>query len=346
MPYIYRDPSGPDPWAPMQSPGVIENEKRPETDLQYLVRRISPTETIEALNRFPRYFEIETVNACQARCPMCTIADWNRKDGVMKDDLFEKIASELEQHADEVIRVHLYRDGEPLLDKKLPQRIKRLKYAGVKKVGISTNVELLDGPRSAAILEAGIDEVILSVDSVHKEAYEKIRVGLDFEKVLIHAKMFFYYRNTINKNCQIRVRMVRQELNAPEWDSGEYQRVWAKYASRRDTIEDHNLHNWGGQLKGYASQGATDKPCIALWSLMCIFADGSVPMCNVDYNRKHPLGNVKNNTIAELWRSQIQEHRRQTHLNQQRHMIDLCKNCTVWSEHGDKHQSGPQGATA
>jgi len=41
----------------------------------YLHTRISPQESYEDLLAFPRYFEIETVNACNARCTMCTIDD-------------------------------------------------------------------------------------------------------------------------------------------------------------------------------------------------------------------------------------------------------------------------------
>src|SRR5689334_8254651 len=110
-----------------------------ETNRDYLIRRISPEETLEALCDFPRYFEIETINACNAACPMCTIADWQRTPQVMKDELFEKIATEICSNAERVRRVRLYRDGEPLLDKKLTQRIARLKRGGIKNVGISTN---------------------------------------------------------------------------------------------------------------------------------------------------------------------------------------------------------------
>lgn len=304
-----------------------------ETHENYLIRRVSPGETFAALTDFPRYFEIETVNACQARCPMCTIADWNRKDGVMKDDLFEKIAAEIILHR-EVKRVHLYRDGEPLLDRRLCARIHRLKSGGVREVGISTNVELLDEKRSFEILQAGLDEIILSIDSIHREKYEKIRVGLSFSKVTCNACRFFKIRDALKSKCKIRLRMVRQKLNAAEWASGEFQKVWEPYIGENDTIEARDIHNWGGQLKDFKAvkPADTSKPCLALWSLMTIFADGSVPLCNVDYNNKYPLGNVRDKSIAELWQSHEQNRRRKNHLDGLRSAIPPCTNCTVWSE--------------
>ena len=55
---------------------------------KYLLGRIDKDSKINDLLRFPRFFEIETVNACNARCPMCTIDDWQRKTPTMKDSLF------------------------------------------------------------------------------------------------------------------------------------------------------------------------------------------------------------------------------------------------------------------
>ena len=62
---------------------------------EYLVRRIDKNSSIENILEFPKYVEIGTVNACNARCPMCTINDWERNYPVMKDDVFNKISDEL-----------------------------------------------------------------------------------------------------------------------------------------------------------------------------------------------------------------------------------------------------------
>ncbi len=251
----------------------------------------------------------------------------------MKDDLFEKIAKELEEHASEVRRIHLYRDGEPLLDKKLPVRIKRLKDAGIREVGISTNAELLDEKRAKRILEAGIDEIIVSIDSIHEAVYSKLRVGLDWLTVFMQSKMLFYWRNRWNPRCRIRIRMIRQECNLEEWTSGEFQRQWQMYVQPHDSIEYREIHNWGGQLnEKHIYRGETQRPCLALWSLCCIFADGTMPLCNVDYNAKYPVGNVGASSIAALWQSSEQNKRRMKHWHGLRAAIPPCTHCTVWSE--------------
>jgi radical SAM protein with 4Fe4S-binding SPASM domain len=305
----------------------------------YILRRVQPDGSYEGLLEFPRYFEIETVNACNARCPMCTIDDWDRRDGLMDADLFEKIANEIGMHREDVTRVSLYRDGEPLIDKRLATKVGALKGRGVKRVAISTNASLLTIDKAEGLLINGIDEVLLSVDSLVPDVYEKIRKGLDFSEVMENCLKFIELRNAMKSDCQVWVRMIRQESNRNEWP--EFQRFWTSRLRASDRVDYRNLHNWGSQLVNFRPvvQADTEKPCIALWSLMVIFANGDVPMCNVDYNNRYPLGNVKESSIVSLWRSKEQDRRRGLHLDGNRAAITPCMSCTVWSEEANERKA-------
>ena len=314
---------------------------------EYLRRRIEPASPYESLLTFPRYFEVETVNACNARCPMCTIEDWHRGSPTMKDDLFNKIAAELIDHRDEVQRVSLYRDGEPLLDKKMPDRIATLKQGGIRDVNISTNVSLLNEERSRSILEAGLDSIILSIDSLKKDVFEAIRLRLNFEEVMENALRFIELRDRINPKTQIRVRMVRQDSNVDEWP--EYEAFWRPKLAAHDRVHYHNIHNWGGQLDEF--RAITDSrepnlPCVALWSLMVIFSTGSVPLCNIDYDNKFPTGDVALQSIEEVWRSKVSNERRKLHLKDEKACISLCDNCNVWDEPSDTYHVAKEFADA
>ena len=63
-----------------------------------------------------------------------------------------------------------------------------------------------------------------------------------------------------------------------------------------------------------------------------IFANGDVPLCNVDYNNKYPTGSIMQNNIRELWQSKIMNARRKLHLNGNKKDISICANCNVWDE--------------
>ena len=303
---------------------------------EYLVRRVSPRERYEDLLRFPRYLEIETVNVCNARCPMCTIGDWERGVQPMTDELFNKIAAEAIAHAGELKRVSLYRDGEPLIDKKLPQRVAMLNAGGIRNTAISTNVSLLTEERGKALLDAGLGLIILSLDSLNKDVYEAIRVRLKFEEVMENAQRFIELRNRKKSPTKIWVRMIRQESNKDEWPA--YQEFWAPKLTPMDRVYYHNIFNWGGQLQQFepiSNSYEPNLPCVALWSLLVIFCNGDVPLCNVDYNNKYPTGNILTRSIEELWRSKVMTERRELHLSGQKACISLCENCNVWDEAPD-----------
>jgi radical SAM protein with 4Fe4S-binding SPASM domain len=277
---------------------------------------------------------------------MCTIVDWERGSKPMEDQLFSKLAAELSDHSDEVKRISLHRDGEPLMDKKLAGRIAMLKDGGIKNVAISTNISLLNESRSRDILEAGLDTMILSMDSLKKEVFESIRVRLNFEEVLENTLRFIDLRNKIRPETQIWVRMVRQESNKDEWP--EYYKFWSERVSENDRVYFRNIHNWGAQLKGFTPISTSfepNLPCVALWSLMCIFCDGEVPLCNVDFNNKYPTGNVAANSIEEVWQSQIMKQRRQLHLSGNKGKIDPCLNCNAWDEPPDAQTVSSEFAT-
>ena len=300
---------------------------------KYLLGRIDKDSKINDLLRFPRFFEIETVNACNARCPMCTIDDWQRKTPTMKDGLFNKIVDELREHSDTIQRVSLYRDGEPLLDKKLPKRVQLLKDNGIKQVSIATNVSLLNEKRSIDLLESGIDLVKMSIDSLDKNIFESIRVRLDFDEVIENAKRFIELRDRISPNTRIWMRMIRQKSNIDEWPY--YEQYWSKYLNKNDRIYYHNIFNWGGQLDGFSPVKSTyepNLPCVSLWSLFVIFGDGRVPLCNIDYNNRYPLGDITNSSIEDIWRSSLLNRYRKLHLGNKKSDISICQECNVWDE--------------
>ena len=299
----------------------------------YLNRRIDLNSSYDGLLDYPKYVEIETVNACNARCPMCTINDWERNYPVMKDDIFTKISDDIILNKEKIKRVSLYRDGEPLIDKKMPSRINKFFENGITNTSIATNVSLLNEKKSIDLLEAGLGMVIMSIDSLKKDVFEKIRVRLNFDVVKDNAIRFLQLRDKINPKCRVWIRMIRQEGNFDEWK--EYYDFWKKYVSDNDRVYYHNIFNWGGQLDNYKSVEKSfepNLPCVALWSLMVFFANGDVPLCNVDYNNKFPTGNIMKSSIRELWKSKILNQRRKLHVTDNKKQISICENCNVWDE--------------
>lgn len=304
-------------------------------ELEKLAERIDVPDLADAL-RFPRFFQIETTRLCNARCPFCAIHQWDKSTPMMPDALWQKIAAELIEWRHWIRFVDLQRAGEPLLDKQMYRRVKQLKDGGIKHVAISTNASGLTEKNARALLEAGIDEVMLSIDSVVKESYEKLRVGLNYEVVLANIRRYFRLRDEIRPKSQIRVRAVctfdpeagRQELL--DWEN-----FWRPMKKPHDRIYMKRVHSWGNQVSvdGAPSPDADVlHPCIIPWSTMHITAMGTVALCPHDFDGKANLGNIHTHSIAEVWRAQKLQEVRRLHATGNRNAVDFCRGCRTFDE--------------
>lgn len=292
--------------------------------------------TIEETNYFPKFFQIETTRLCNARCPFCAIDKWDKSTPMMSDSLWSKIARELIEYRDWIKFVDLQRSGEPLLDRQIYGRVKELKDGGVKHVAITTNASALTEQNARKLLDAGIDEVMLSIDSVRKEPYELMRVGLVFETVVENIRRYFTLRDEMRPASIIRVRGVsfhdpestqdRDEMEA--WEA-----FWGGLTKPQDRVYMKRAHNWGNQL---VIDGHTPEydwvyhPCIIPWSTMHITAMGTVGLCPQDYDGLANLGDINTHSIAEVWQGLKAADVRRLHASGNRNEIAFCQGCRLF----------------
>ncbi|MDE5603118.1 MAG: radical SAM protein [Helicobacter sp.] len=286
----------------------------------------------ELIHTFPKFFEIETINACNAKCVMCTVEEWNgNTKKVMSDALWQKFVLNVKPYKDWIEKITLTRDGEPLLDKKLCFRIRDLKEAGIEKVAIVTNVQLLNHQRALELLESGLDEIMFSIDGISKEVFESIRVGLNYERVLDNALNFIDLRDKNASNLKIRVRFIEQKLNSnevPKWLE-----FWKSKVSSGDSVYVMPLHSWGNQLLTESEDkvvALANYACISPFSSMAMHFDGKVGICGVDYGSKHFVGDFSLSSIEDIWRGGEFNSIREKHLNKRRNEIWLCRGCDLW----------------
>jgi len=57
-----------------------------------------------------------------------------------------------------------------------------------------------------------------------------------------------------------------------------------------------------------------------------------VPLCNIDYNNRHKMGSVLEDSLENIWKGRSFEEKRKLHLNGCRESIDLCSDCNVWDD--------------
>ncbi|MFH1358701.1 MAG: radical SAM protein [archaeon] len=305
-----------------------------QKELENLARRLKLNNISEALH-FPKYFEVETIRACNAMCNMCPVWRLRDRGSIMSDFLFSKMTNEMKNYSDWIERVCLSRNGEPLLDPKLIQRIKMLKQAGIKEVSFSTNASLLDEEKSNALIQAGLDDLRFSIDGTTKETFEKVRKGLDFDKVVENCLRFIKLRDKLNTNLKIHVRMVSQEQNKHEEE--DFKKFWTSQVSKNDFVTSKPMHSWGAQLENYdeteeENEKYSSVPCISPFGTMIVHFNGKVPLCGCDFDNKVLLGDLNNSTMKEIWISEANKKIRDIHASGNRNSLPLCKGCNIWDE--------------
>lgn len=305
-----------------------------DTALRYIENRLG--KPIEELLNFPSYIMIETINACNSRCVMCGIDFDKKKRPVMTDQLFKKLAGEMLKHKKSVEKVMLYLDGEPLLDKKLPQRIKILKDGELKKVNIASNAGLLNPDMAEKLIEAGLDEIYITIDSLKKEIYESIRLGLKFDTVYDNILRFIDLRDRLNSKLVVRIQMILQKANYSERES--FLDHWSKILSPQDSIIIQKAHSYGSKVDvmKFGDESVINRaPCIGPWGTFCVHSDGNVGLCSMDTDMTFPIGNVIKKNIAEIWTDVPLQEIRTKHISNKRNKMQICNGCGLWRE--EKH---------
>lgn len=288
---------------------------------------------LDESNYFPKYFAIETCNNCNARCIMCPKGQKGTESlQLMTDELFNKIVNEIQKYSQWIEMICLNSDGEPLLDKKIASRIRKLKEVGIKHIQISTNAQLLSEERIQELLESGLDDLRISIDAYTKETYEKIRQGLNYETVKKNTLNLIKMRNEKQDKMEIRIRMVELKENARERNV--WMHYWKSQVRETDRVQIMPMHTWSGKIteeKEAHVEYYSDKPCISVFSSMAINYDGIVQLCDSDIEQQEIVGDIRESSIREIWQGEKLEKIRFWHANKKRNLIEICRGCDHWS---------------
>lgn len=290
------------------------------------------------LRSLPDVFAIESTNFCNLKCIMCPRGEpdlMERPLGNMSDDVFQKVVAGWEYFT-EPVWLHLF--GEPLMHPRLFDQIAYAKSAGVPNVGISSNATLLNEKNAAKILESDLDTIILSIDGATKATYEAIRKtpAFTFEEVDANAREFLAMRQRLGKKKpRIVVQIIKMEETLDDlkafkerWEySGADEVLFKEYTTWGDQDHDKFVALAPTELRPwFESKQLRPNPCYYLWSSVVIAWDGRVLPCCFDYDAAVPLGDLREQTLAEIWNGEKYQAIRAAELAGTNDNI-LCRSC-------------------
>jgi MoaA/NifB/PqqE/SkfB family radical SAM enzyme len=245
---------------------------------------------------------------------------------LMTDELFEKIVVEAASFPEPVECFYIGVHGEPLVDKKLEDKVALCRRLGVTRTLISTNGSLLDQDRAASLLQAGPWVVVVSLESMKPEVYEPIRTGLSHAKVVANLKNFIRLRNEMGSPTRVAIRFIVSEWNESEKD--DFVAYWSPMldlTGRFDYIETDPIHNWG---YGDPTGSYGDSPCPHI-EMMTIMSDGVVSACCLDHEAVHHFGNVNLSSLVDIFNGPLASEFRSIHEARERGSLAMCGTCNV-----------------
>ena len=143
------------------------------------------------LDEIPEMVFVELAMACNLRCEMCPVPKnmelmGSRARIIMKPEIFRRVLDGLSKKRHSLC---LNQMGEPLLNKHVAKYVAWAKADG-HRVGFYSNGTLLSRSMSDALLDAGLDHIVFSIDGATKDTFESIRIGANFEATIENIKIF------------------------------------------------------------------------------------------------------------------------------------------------------------
>ncbi len=283
-------------------------------------------------NEYPYGLEIGTTNICNAECIMCPHTRL-KKMGTMDMNLYKKIIDNCKKLNITAITLSFF--GEPFIDKTIIEKIKYAKEKGMC-VSFYSNASLMTKEKSQKIIEAGLDHITISFDGATKETYEKIRKKLKFEVVKKNILDLIENKKRMKRNNPT-ITLVLVEL---EENKKEIKRFYKEWKDKVQNINIINMRNWANQITKegtkeslHFNKNLNRKPCALIWKELVVDWNGDVVLCNDDWEHTTILGNLKKQSIEEVWMGEKMRKIREAHVKRDFSKVPLCSKCnrkSVW----------------
>ena len=313
---IRKNPDQPMAWEKFRNENYWQYRKDWE---EYPKKGITPD--------FPLCLDIETTNICNLDCIMCPrtvlIAREAYSDiGLMSFDLYKKLIDEGEKF--NLPSVKLQYLGEPLVHPEVGKQIKYAKDAGIVDVMFNTNATLLTEEKSHEILEAGIDAIFFSFDSMDPDTFNKIRVGADYDKVIENILRFLDIKEK-NGYDHVHTRASMTIIEQDIEDLEKFKEFWLEHVD----VAGFGLYKDTPEGEAKDSPYFPDFQCAQPFQRLFIMWDGVATPCCVDAEREYIMGDANKQSVHDIWHGPEARLLRGSQLNGCYKDIDICAKCYV-----------------
>jgi len=262
----------------------------------------------------------------------------SRPKGRMPFELFVKIVDDLSTFPRKVERLHLYKDGEPLLHPRFPDMVAYAKTKNIADmVETTTNGSLLTAEKVTALLDAGLDGIRVSVYGVDNGSYKKLtRSFSDYARIKQHLSFLWAEKERRNAPLRIHVKIIDTGLRAAEREQ-----FCQDFAPISDSLNVDAIMGWSGTGEKDLTLGLNPVTgpqnltslqqnrviCPEPFKTMAVNFNGAVSVCCVDWSFDTIIGDATHTSLVDIWNGEELQRFRHMHLMGRREEISACAGC-------------------
>jgi len=280
-----------------------------ETLMQY--RRI--------YNDWPAEVSIETLARCNASCTFCPYTTLERIGEKMPDEMLYGIIEQLKAHPWPFM-ISPFKVNEPFLDKRLLPFCRAVNAElPLAHLRLFTNGSALTAEHVAGVaaLER-VEHLWCSLNECDPVAYREL-MGLDFERT---ARNLDHWHGEVEAGRFTHSAMVSKVTSGDERDT--VFRAYVKDRWPRFGCVIIKRDGWLGHVEPSNPQ-IPDRPCFR-WFELSITATGLVSLCCMDGEAKYPIGDLRHQSLLEIYNGPAWKDRRERLLS--RRSVAVCQSCT------------------
>lgn len=238
---------------------------------------------------------LELTNNCNLKCPYCANPTLERPKAYIEWALLEKIIDECAERQYNLAWLHGV--GEPLLWKRLEEVVALIKRKGAGDGSFGTNGTLLHPDRVRKLLDAGLESIYVSIDTLDPEIYKNTRGG-KLEKVVQNIQEMIKIAPSTFK---ITVALMDHKDHRITGETiKQFHQVFGHHENVRTNLVENAL--FPSAPGDYRVDGSSKtRSCFSPINYLFIALDGRAAICCVDQEVLHSLGNVAERSIHDIW---------------------------------------------
>ena len=298
----------------------------------------------------PLSLYVDPSSHCNFHCRFCArnhkdYRNYAGQDCFLGMDIFRKLSQEIKEWG--VLKsLKLYYLGEPFLNPNILEMVHDVMCLGIaERIEITTNGSMLTQELSEGLLSLCRQYTTIplylrfSIYSVKRERHYYLTSSpIDVQQ--IHDNIAYLWK--IRTEKQQKLPFIYVKMIDP--CSEERRNFIEYYRDIADEVQIEEPMNWNGYenfrfdapynsqpqcLNNGLQEGRSRKACPYPFYSLVINADADVVCCCVDWNRMTKVGNLREQTLKDIWFGNALHEFQTLHLNGLRQENSGCRNCNV-----------------